>query len=248
MNEVKFVKFWKCVICYSYTDMFCVSCDRTFCQKCFKCCVQCAQAVCEECYKEDKCCLVRPWGEKTKLRLEDFYQNKLVRKLLMRVLENDGRYGNEHRSDALRRTIVHYVDFFDADSLSCCKAEFVRDFFPSITKYVEESCERFVAFIQQLFQDSATSANLFLNNVVREELFSLMNESIRTNQKLCTQLVHYSLSSKELFDAMKSRGLLDWELVDLKEYYKIQHLDALKWIMKNGVDVVHNEEHFKRFV
>ena len=252
-NEVEFVEFEKCdrSECYRKTDVFCVSCYKWFCGVHMKFCVQCEQPVCEECYIEDKCCLVRPWGEKTEQHLRNFYQNKLIDKDGMTVLRGVSCEGNEHRNEAVKRSIAHFVDNFDASSLLSCKLEFVDDLFPRITKYVEnkEDCSRMVAFMEHLLEgEGRFFGSPFQNNDVREEMFIVMDRSIRDQSSKWMQrtLIYYAMQSKELFDSMKNKGLLDWNLV--YEEYDIGHLGACKWIEENGIDISRDEERFRRFV
>ena len=207
-NEIEFVEFRKCDSCKDSCDCFCVSCQKFFCERCLKYCVQCEQPVCEECYKQDLCCLVRPWGEKTEDHLRNFYQNKLIDKDGMTVLRGVSCEGNEHRNEAVKRSIAHFVDNFDASSLLSCKVEFVREFFPSITKYVEndETRLRFVAFMEELFLSVALFASAFMSNTAREYLFLVMDESIRSNKRMQGRLIYHAMISKELFDSMEKKG------------------------------------------
>ena len=248
-NEIECAEFSGCV-CVNIRDLICVSCDKWFCDDCLSSCVQCEQLVCEECYKQDLCCLVRPWGEKTECHLRDFYQNKLVDGKGMYLFNDNVKYGNEYRMEAVKRTIDCYVDSFDASSLSACKPEFVRDYFPNITKDIaeEEISLKFLGFIEETFRSNRyVFACIFLNNEVREDLLTVMDESIRSNEEMQSDLIYLALKSKELFGSLKNRKLLDWNLVRSK-HYAIKHIDALKWVEENGVDVVNNEGYFIKFV
>ena len=126
MNEVVFVEFELCNVCGTPTDLFCVSCDGWFCSSHMDCCVQCDQPVCEECYKEDICCFVRPWGEKTELHLKSFYENKIVDSKGMATLSvyvrgrsnGDESKWNNVRRDVLKRSVKHFVDDFDTSFTS----------------------------------------------------------------------------------------------------------------------------------
>ena len=248
-NEVEFVELKKC-FCGILTDLICVSCEEWFCREHQRVCVLCEQPVCEDCYKTDLCCLVRPWGEKEERHLRDFYQNKLVDGEGMYYLDYKVKYGNEYRMEAVKRSIEYYVDNFDASSLTRCKGEFVRDYFPNITKYVEnkETRLKYITFMEGVFRiESYGFSQIFLNNDVREDLLTVMDESIRSNKEMQIGLILYALKSKELFDSLKNRKLLDWNLVS-NEYAIIQHVDATKWIEQNGVDILKNEKRFTQFV
>ena len=250
-NEIEVVEFQRCVsrFCDRETDLICVSCDKWFCSWDIKECVQCEQVVCKECYEQDLCCLVKPWGEKEERHLKDFYRNKLVGEG-MNSFNDNVKYGKEYRMEAVKRTIEHYVDTFNASFLRRCKPVFVRDYFPRIEKYVEneEMRREFVAFMESLWRQRFTVfVYVFLKDEGREDLFIVLTESIRSNEKKQSDLVFYAMESKELFHSLKKRKLLDWNLLGNK-YFIIKHVDALKWIEQNGIDVVNNEEHFNQFV
>ena len=249
ISEIEFDEFKICV-CGNITDLICVSCDKWFCDVCLSTCVQCEQLVCEECYKQDLCCLARPWGDKTERHLRDFYQNKLVVGDGMYYSNDNVKYGKDYRMEAVKRTIEHYVDTFNASSLSRCGREFVGDYFPNITKYVENEMRlKFVSFLSELFRlNCDVFISIFLNNDVREDLLTVMDESIRSNKKMQSYLIQHMMESKELFDSLKKRKLLDWNLVRHKYFPTVNHIDAMKWIEQNGVDVLNNEKHFKQFV
>ena len=158
--------------------------------------------------------------------------------------------GNEYRMEAVKRTIEYYVDTFDASSLSRCKGELVRDNFPSITKYVEngKSCHEFVTFMSKLYQlNHDILFYILLNNDVREDLLTVMDKSIRSNERMQSYLISYSMRSKDLFQSLKNRNLYDWN-VFRKKYCTVEHVDAMKWIEQNGVDVVNSKKHFNEFV
>ena len=253
--EVEFAEFEDCERCDSITDMVCVCCDKLFCLGHMEDCVQCQQSVCEECYEEDLCCLVRPWGEKAEKRLKMFYENKFVDMYGMRCMSEQSigkGYGKEHRMEAIKRSITRFVDKFDAFSFIYCKAALVRDFFPRITKYVETEKLRvkFVAFMKQLSMDHPSAFYLaFSNDDLREELLSVMDQLIRSDfNGTRSQLIVDSMQSKELFKSLRNRGLLDWNLVGARQQCIITHIDALKWIEQNGIDVACNDQHLKQFV
>ena len=244
--EFEFVKFQRCDVCQEVTDLVCISCNYWCCTGCLSVCVQCEQPVCEVCYKEDLCCLLRPWGEKTELHLKELYRNKLIQDLSFFVPENDVRNGNEHRIETLKRTIAHHVDSFNASPLACSNR--YGDFFPSVTKYVERNRSQFVTFMEELYRGNSFSfAEIFLKSDDREELLNVMDKSIRADQEMQTTLLYSSVYSKDLFDSLKKRGLLDWKLVK-RGYFDIGHVNGYKWIEENGIDVLNNEEHFRDFV
>ena len=241
---------WKlCDICGFLTDSFCVSCEQWICLKHIQTCVQCRQLVCSECYQQDKCCLVRPWGEKQERHLRNFYQNKLVDRYGISLVARIAHYeGNEHRKDALKRSIAEFVANFDADAFMFFERGTARDFFPAITKYVgkEETRLIFIAFMNNLLKRGRSGLTYtFLNSSLREELLSVMDESIRSNKNMQSALNEYALESKELFRSLKDRGLLNFEK---DKFHTIHHLDALKYMEGNGIDVLNNCEDFKRFV
>ena len=245
--EVEFVEFARCEFCQTITDLFCVGCEKKICVNHFDVCVQCEQPVCKECYKEDLCCLARPWGEKIELHLKEFYQNKLIAKLSLPLCNV---FGKKYREAALKRTIAYRVDCFEVSCFVWCNTDYVRYHFPCITKYVEneESRSKFVAFMEDMFvQDSRTFCFTFLNENVREELLSVMDESFKANREMLAELIYHAMDSKELFASMKNRGLLHWNLVDEYSLYIPSHFDALFWIQENGIDVVNNGGHFKHF-
>ena len=124
----------ECEFCNIRCELICVCCEVLVCDDCCVFCVQCEQPVCEGCYEEDLCCLVRPWGEKTEKFLKDYYHNKYVDGELSYFLGNDLKYGVEHRNQAIKSAIAHFVDNFDAEALTSYKSVFVKDYFPSITK------------------------------------------------------------------------------------------------------------------
>ena len=183
---------------------------------------------------------MRPWGEKTERYLRNLCQNNKLIGLGGTLMQSNIRYGSEYLKEALGRTIAHCVENFDATSLSVCKPDCVGEFFPSsISKYVEneESRAKFLVFMARLCSKNCiVFAYIFLNDNVREELLTVMDESIRSIVRMQCILIHFAMGCKELFESLKSRGLLKWRILDdISRSLKICHLEALKWIEENGI-------------
>ena len=189
-SAAEFVKYRECEACTTFTDVFCVSCEKWICLTCSNLCVQCEQRVCKECQVEDFCCLVRPWGKKTESQLRDFYQNKLVDTRLTFVLFSTSRPGDNYRNEAVKRTIAHYVENFDAVLLKRSEPACLRRFFPSITKYIqsEEMRLKFVALMEKLSNNRFAFAFPFLNEAARDDLFSVMDQKIRSSKQMQGEL------------------------------------------------------------
>ena len=252
---MEFAVFGDCGVCRSLSFVFCVWCQKRVCRNCSRVCVQCEQECCKECYLEDLCCLVRPWGEKSENCYKELFHNKLIDPSCALVITTTVRYDeNEHLRKALERSVVHYVDTFDAVSLCSFRLDIVRDFFPtSITKYVEneETRLKFIKFMEALFRkNSRVFTHVFANKKVKDELFSVMDKTIRSNEIIRGMLIVLSLESAELadlFESLKSRGLLDWNLMSYRRAIVV-NLNAMKWIEENGINVVNNASHFDQFV
>ena len=109
---------------------------------------------------------------------------------------------------------------------------------------------KFVAFMEQLFREDLLGevfANALTSKAAGEELFSIMNDSIELNAFMRLSLNECAMRSKEVFDALKKRGLLCWDLV-AHQIQNTTHLEAFKWIEQNGIDVLKNDKHFKQFL
>ena len=254
---MEYVKFSQCGIveeCRYPCDLRCVSCDFWLCVDHVKFCVQCEQPVCFMCYKGDLCCLQRPWGEKTKRHFEEFYQNKLVdmdglNSLLYIIQRADGLKRMNFRNEAVERTVLHLVETFDAVGFQHV-SRLPTKRFPKISKYVEneETRLKFLKFMEEiLVQNELLFASIVRCSDDRDDILGLLDENIRSHFKVKKVLIECSLeeNGKLLFDALKRRGLLDWETV--KTSYPIGHVEGMKWIEQNGIDVVNSERDFFNF-
>ena len=267
-NEVEFVELKTCFgwFCERKTDVFCVSCKKWFCSDHIQDCVQCEQPVCKECLLGDLCCLVRPRGKKTEEHLKKFYENKLVDAEGMNVLaEHMVLYDDEEvretkckeiRKDVMKRSVEFFVDNFDVSfARKMIFEDIFAKVFPRITKYIENEEKRlkFVDFMKNIAEsNSRFFAKVLFYSDDRDELISMTEELIREDGDVLMDMIKSSLreNGKPLFDGLKNRGLLDLcskSELTYKEDYAVGHIDGMKWIESNGIDVVNDEEHFKRF-
>ena len=264
-NEVEFVDFQKCDSsdCGKGSDLFCVSCKKWLCRFHKILCVQCEQPVCKECYLKDLCCLVRPWGKTKEENLKKFYGNKLVDVKGMDVIAghmitDDGEEVRETkcsniRKDLLKRSVEFCVDNFDATfTVLVFYEEIFAKCFPRIAKYVddEETRLKFVDFMKNIAESNIRLfAYIAVFSEDRNDLISMTEETIRKSGYFLRDLIGLSLrlKGKPLFDCLKNRELLDWSKVEHEDYLFVEHIDGMKWIESNGIDVVNDEEHFERF-
>ena len=266
-NEVEFVEFKNCRCCWEDSDVFCLSCQEWYCSHHLRYCIQCRQeAVCFSCYKEDKCCLVRPWGEKEKKHLCNFYSHKFVDDegmvAVARLRKNSlSESGNELRKEVFKRSLLRFVDNFDSSFVVrenvfemyprfnarevAILDDFVARCFPRISKYVEEKKTRlkFLDFMDEIISaDYALFGKILVYSEDRDQLISLLEQSIRENGNAWTNIVDLSLraNGKALFHCLKNRGLLSWERVKDSQNPHVHHIDAIKWVESNGIDLEKN--------
>ena len=255
--------FEKCRSCTSYTDVFCVSCEteteKWFCEECLKLCVQCEQHVCVKCYKDDMCCLIRPFGERTKRHFENFYQDK------QKTLDRGGLFVLEHqifyskhfnakwdklRRETLQRSLLDFVQTAIFQSQKFPRIPFLLQIFPSLKIFLEDRVlrKKLLKFIHSL--DANGLALLLLLSEDRKELIDLCHDVVEVGgQALDRLLLRYSLgkNGRPLFECLRNRGLLKWDCVESSRIYFLGHIEGIQWIEQNGIDVLSNRQHFANF-
>lgn len=256
---MEFVEFSECGVddCSNKTDLGCVSCSKWFCEYCMSHCVQCQQHVCSLCYKEDMCCLIRPWGEKTERHLRDLYQNKLIDVTGTSMLhflvsfKNKETRWNDIRKEVFERSILYFVERFDASNFQNA-SHLAAKYFPRISKYVEneEARWKFLFFMEELcLKKRLLCAEILLYSKDREQLLSLLHDFIQTSASVRSVFIRRSLEreGEPLFDCLKRGGLLDWDTVK-DQGFRPNHAEGMKWIESNGIDVLKNESDFDNCV
>ena len=247
--------------CNSSTDITCVVCNIWFCEVCLKNCLQCEQPVCKKCYKEDLCCLVRPWGEKTEQHFRVFYhQGMFVAdgnglywvETFLRDGERNGSKWSGVRKEVLRRSVLHtIVERFDPYALPYSSSA-VAEVFPRITKYLQNDDTRLkmISFLEQAaLYRKFQFVGILLNSEDQDEILSLLNEKILESHDIRKRLIECSLGvgGIHLFECLKRRGLLDWNVLQ-GAFVNVTHVEGLKWIQSNGVDVLKDRTHFSNLM
>lgn len=263
MNKyVQSVHFQMCAGCkYNHkTDLRCVSCEcYCFCEAHMNYCVQCKQAVCKECYKTDRCCLVRPWGEKEEQHLKKVYQNKLADVgdggiLVLEKQLNFGRLARKSKWTDLRQDYFDWSFLYYFEQLN--PYAFPRNIsltsrcIPRISKYFknEETRLKYFKFLEAV---AMTHELIFCQIVVysedRDQIIAMMIDIIRESLRKLMILWSLRTFGEPLFECLKKRDLLDWDLIK-GETASIGHVQGLKWIESNAMDVANNREHFRNLV
>ena len=237
-TAIQFVKFYGCGECNNRTDLVCVVCEDPVCWNHMEECVQCFQSACVKCYKEDRCCLVRPWGEKTERRLKSFYENKLLNgsgmKTVNLLVSYGGKTWRDLRKDVVARSMLYYVENFDASVFSACLSYdnvLGSETFPRADPYIkdEETRTKFVRFIETFASKNECFLSYILLRSEDEVLLSLMQNFIENNREILTCLINLVLREPEgqdLFLSLKARGMLDWTMID-ENYSSIGHVEGL---------------------
>ena len=197
--------------------------------------------------------------------MKNFYENKLVDRngiiyAARRIVADDGEEVRDTnltktRKDVLTRSVLYFVDNFDesfAFSLLWNIEELIARLFPRISRYVEneETRSKFVDFMTRLVESNDwLFAYVFFYSEDRDVLISLMEATIRNNEECMIRLIQTYLEKdgKPFFDCLKNRGLLDWSKFEQIDELYVEHIDGMKWIEPNGIDVVNSKEHFERY-
>ena len=248
--KVEFVEFGVCHCGVDAIDIRCVACESRICSFHLKLCIQCEQHVCKQCYKEDLCCLQRPWGEKTAKQLKALYQdNMILDQKALGVMEQQKRgFWKGFPKEVVEKTMLYYVKNLDHSAFRFVSTITAKHF-PRVSEFLETEKMRleFSSFLKKIPYPMVIEIIVYSED--REDMLSLMDDVIRTYEEIERYLIKRSLQTdgKRLFECLKKRGLLDFNLIDLKSC-SIGHIDGLEWIQENGIDVVKDKEHFELFV
>ena len=248
-----FVEFVKCFSCDNLTDLLCIVCQKWYCELHVRHCVQCEGASCIECFKEDKCCLVRPYG-KTQQHLEEFYKDKFVdggHSLF--VLDEIDMWceildfpRHEARDLAAKRSVERFVDNFDADVFFReDRTLLIPKHFPPIERYKNQK-EQLVEFLRNILMSDIFPSILMLSED-RSELLALVFDEISQSQEIKKYLSIQSATNEEgkfsslsllsmtssiegakLFSCLKEKNLLD--ISYFEESCLVYHLEAYQWL------------------
>ena len=256
MKRKLVVEFLKCCVsCLCVTDLVCVSCENWFCSIHLNVCVQCQQPVCKECYLNDLCCLVRPWGEKTQLHLRGFYENNVL--LLSDVLPLSRRklFFSQEREDACLKCLEKVFDEMDAtafrDRGMFGGERIIASYFPRIGPLLKK--EGFVGFLKALALENADLfASLLFHSQDRGEVIEVVKCFLTVNDNVMEAVARCAVANSgkkgvALFRCLNGVCLLDFQKLQ-KSIKHVNHIEAFKWLEANGINVLENIDHFKRYV
>lgn len=219
-------------------------------------CAQCQQSVCQVCCKEDKCCLVRPWGEKEKERLKSFCENKLVNSVGMRILAKQIEHGskngskwNSFRKNIVRKSLVYFIELGDVSFVEefggCCSV--IGECFPDPSTFEEEKMVKFL-------EDAVSLCRWFVPSILaRADIVSMMSEHAWYREgdlRARNEIVKAAILCKEVFLNVKTKGIMDAQAFKAFKSMRIciGHLEAYIWAQDMGLDVLSDPEQFQEFV
>ena len=258
-----FVVFEKCSIHkFELSDLMCVVCDKFFCERHIRCCVSCHEAVCAICYKKDQCCQVK--RGKTREQLLKFYRNKRFHGMSFYQaadMEHDLLMLNEPRprwcdirENVARASYAYYAQNFDLSFLGdgelCGGDSVFANCFPPLKRLLEQEKERLVCFVRGLCEESEYFfARVAAVSDVSEELVEMVEDQLRGNVYALNALVMYAVllpEAQPLFRALERRGLLDFNQ-SRASINCAGHVDALRWIESQGIDVLRDPQMFRKY-
>ena len=100
--------------------------------------------------------------------------------------------------------------------------------------------EKFFSFLQAVGEARPDIlAVILVHSQDREEIIAKLRDFIKEDEKRWESLVWNSMKSsgKSLFKLMKQEQLLNFDILD-KRSAPSGHVDALKWLECNGIDVL----------
>ena len=255
-----YVEFPRCMYCTAPgrpTDLFCVCCEEWRCEEHVTHCSECELPVCNACHTIDRCCFVRP-EKKIEKHMNEFYKEKLVDGggLFVCALQSEqgkhnGSKWNELRKKVVERSVMRFVDDFDASFASHLRWNpyFVPKCFPRIEDYVkdEETQLKFLDFLREISQ---TSYVLFTDIIVysedREQLLSMTEDFIRNDFRVLEALFKRSMEyeEKKLFESLKERGLIHAQGHRCYFLREIGHIEAFLWLEAKGINFFDEKKFF----
>ena len=238
----------------------CVSCG---CHTCFiQQCVECGEAICPKCYGDQLCCAVQESKKKgsTFSFVKQFFDSsKIVHCEDFHALEGLKSLAEDFGyfdymlplvNEVALRSVENYIE--KGDEVVVDATVIFAENFPRLSQY-QTDVKRFNYF-KALQTISMEKSYLFFNILSlsedREQILDGMADFFKDFELPLCDLAKHSMRSgkgKELFLSLKKRGWLNFETSG-RDVEDLNHVEALKWIETNGVDVMSSDEEFQKFV
>ena len=249
-----YLSFLRCEQCETDTDLPCCACGLVVCQYDWIQCGCCNNAVCSKCFKDELCC--RQPRKKTKETLRNFYCNKYLDAKGLETVQVLGYWGMdddcewlEPRNECCERTVLRVIEELD---MEYCRS---LNFF-SGSKFgrhlpLLQQCPKLRSLVDEMpsFVDPAVFAAVLAKSKDLEQLLTPKVEQIlKSRPDFLKEMIQESVTEEPLFMVLRNRDLLNIELLQSVRRPIFNHVEGLKWLEINDIEVVKHDLHFTKYV